>query len=64
MAPKKKHFIEAAPFGRLDEMIAKDDGLGECLGRHCHPSQKPGGLGGSASQPKSKKQIKNFSFLF
>ena len=42
---------------------AADDRLGGGLGGLCPPSQKPGGLGGSAPQPKSKTK-KNFFFIF
>ena len=48
---RKKHLIEAAPFGRLDQML-RTTVQGRVWGRFAPPSQKPGGLGCSAPQPK------------
>ena len=51
-APKKKHLIEAASFGRLDQMLRTTffGGSGGAL-----PSRPySGGLRGSATQPKPK----------
>ena len=76
-AEKKKHLIEAAPFGRLNQMaglILRTTVQGRSGGLS-PPSQKSGGLGGSAPQPKPiffaklnlEKEIRtkiNFAFNF
>ena len=53
---EKNHLIEAAPFGRLDQMLSTIVLGGVC--KALPPSQKLEGLRGSASQPKFEKNSK------
>ena len=51
---KKKHLIEAAPFGCLDQMLRMAV-QGRVLGGLCPPSQKLGGSGGHRPPAKIEK---------
>ena len=51
---KKKRLIEAAPFGRLDQML-RTAVQGYGLGGLCPPSQKPGGLSQNRKNMSRKK---------
>ena len=59
-APKKKSFDRGGPVWPPRSNVTNDRLRGG-LGGLCPPSQKPGGLGGSAPQPKIFRNIsKNF----
>ena len=57
-APKKKSFDRGGPVWPPRSNVTNDRLRGG-LGGLCPPSQKPGGLGGSAPQPKPKIFRKN-----
>ena len=57
-APKKKSFDRGGPVWPPRSNVTNDRLRGG-LGGLCPPSQKPGGLGGSAPQPKPKNFRKN-----
>ena len=58
---EKKHLIEAAQFGRLDQML-RTTVQGWVRGGLWPPSQKPGGLGGAAP-PSQKRNVIKKPFL-
>ena len=57
-APKKKHLIEAAPFGRLDQMLWTTVEGAEGPGGLCPSSQNRGFWG--AAPPSQKRKILNY----
>ena len=57
-APKRKAFDQGGPVWPPRSNVTNDR-LGGGLGGLCPPSQNPGGLGGSAPQPKFFKKKQN-----